>query len=116
MLQSEVEKVYVDDNILMYITEIVRNTRVNPNIRLGASPRGALALLKLSRAHALVSGRNYVIPDDVKFMAVDALAHRVILHIERIMEGRLATAVIRSIVTKTEVPKSFTRENAGGLL
>jgi len=57
MLQSEVEKVYVDDNILMYITEIVRNTRVNPNIRLGASPRGALALLKLSRAHALVSGR-----------------------------------------------------------
>jgi len=60
--------------------------------------------------------RNYVIPDDVKFMAVDALAHRVILHIERIMEGRLATAVIRSIVTKTEVPKSFTRENAGGLL
>jgi len=49
-------------------------------------------------------------------MAVDALAHRVILHIERIMEGRLATAVIRSIVTKTEVPKSFTRENAGGLL
>jgi len=53
---------------------------------------------------------------DVKFMAVDALAHRVILHIERIMEGRLATAVIRSIVTKTEVPKSFTRENAGGLL
>jgi len=98
MLQSEVEKVYVDDNILMYITE------------------RALALLKLSRAHALVSGRNYVIPDDVKFMAVDALAHRVILHIERIMEGRLATAVIRSIVTKTEVPKSFTRENAGGLL
>jgi len=78
--------------------------------------REGTGFVEAVQSHALVSGRNYVIPDDVKFMAVDALAHRVILHIERIMEGRLATAVIRSIVTKTEVPKSFTRENAGGLL
>lgn len=116
MLQGEVEKVYVDDNILMYITEIVRNTRTNPNIRLGASPRGALALLKLSRAHALISGRDYVIPDDIKLLAVDALSHRVILHVEHIMEGRVASAVVRSIVNKIDVPKSYTRENAGGLL
>lgn len=116
MLQAEVEKIFVDDNILMYITEIVRNTRTNANVRLGASPRGALALLKLSRAHALISGRDYVIPDDVKLLAVDALAHRVILHVEHIMEGRVPLAVVRSVVSKIDVPANYTRENAGGLL
>jgi MoxR-like ATPase len=116
MLQKEVEKVFVDDNILMYITEIVRSTRTNPNVRLGASPRGALGLLKLSRANALISGRDYVVPDDVKFIAVEALSHRVILHVEHLMEGRLPTAVVKSIVSKIDVPKSYTRENAGGLL
>lgn len=115
-LQAEVEKVFVDENILMYITEIVRNTRTNANVRLGVSPRGALALLKLARAHALICGRDYVIPDDVKFLAVDALAHRVILHIEHIMEGRLPEAVVRSIVNKIDVPKSYTREKVGGLV
>ena len=116
MLQQETEKVFVDDNILMYISEIVRNTRTNPNVRLGASPRGALALLKLSRASALISGRDYVVPDDVKFIAVEALAHRIILHVEHIMEGRLPTAVIKSIISKIDVPKSYTRENSGGLI
>jgi MoxR-like ATPase len=116
MLQQEAEKVFVDDNILMYITEIVRTTRNNPNIKLGASPRGALGLLKLSRANALIAGRDYVVPDDVKFVAVEALSHRIILHVEHIMEGRLPTAVIRSIISKIDVPKSYTRENTGGLL
>ena len=116
MLQQETEKVFVDDNILRYITEIVRNTRTNPNVRLGASPRGALALLKLSRANALISGRDYVVPDDVKFIAVEALSHRIILHVEHIMEGRLPTAVIKSIISKIDVPKSYTRGNSGGLI
>lgn len=114
MLQAETEKIFVDDNILNYITEIVRNTRTNPNVRLGASPRGALALLKLSRAHALICGRDYVIPDDVKFLAADALAHRVILHVEHIMEGRVPSAIIKSIMSKIAVPCNYTREQAGG--
>ncbi|NLD50172.1 MAG: MoxR family ATPase [Clostridiaceae bacterium] len=116
MLQEETEKIFVDDNILMYITELVRNTRNNPNIRLGASPRGALALLKLSRAHALICGRDYVIPDDVKFLAVDALSHRIMLNIEHIMEGRVPSSIIKSIISKMEVPYDYTREKAGGLL
>ena len=116
MLQEEAEKIFVDDNILMYITEIVRSTRTNPSVRLGASPRGALALLKLSRAHALICGRDYVIPDDVKFLAVDALSHRIMLNIEHIMEGRVPSAVVKSILSRMEVPYDYTRENAGGLL
>ncbi|TYQ12831.1 UNVERIFIED_CONTAM: MoxR-like ATPase [Acetivibrio alkalicellulosi] len=114
MLQKEVEKIFVDDNILMYITQIIRRTRENSSVRLGASPRGSLALLKLSRAHALISGRDYVVPDDVKFVAVDALAHRVILHVEHLLEGRIPTAVIKSIVNKIDVPCDYTRENTGG--
>lgn len=116
MLQEEAEKIFVDDNILMYITELVRSTRNNPNIRIGASPRGALALLKLSRAHALICGRDYVIPDDVKFLAVDALSHRIMLNVEHIMEGRVPSAIIKSIISKMEVPYDYTRERAGGLL
>lgn len=111
ILQQEAENVYVDDNILTYITQIVRSTRDNQNVRLGASPRGGLALLKLSRAHALISGRDYVSPDDVKIMAVDALAHRIILHVEHIMEGRVPDAVIKSIISKVEVPVNYTRDS-----
>lgn len=114
MIQREVEKVYVDDNILIYITKIVRGTRLNPSVKIGASPRGGLALLKLSRAYALISGRNYVVPDDVKFIAVDALAHRIILHIEHILEGVMPEEVIRKIVKNVEVPRSYKRDRAGG--
>lgn len=116
MLQEEAEKIFVDDNILMYITELVRSTRLNPNVRLGASPRGALALLKLSRAHALICGRDYVIPDDVKFLAVDALAHRIMLNIEHILEGRMPSSVIKSIISKMEITYDYKREKAGGFL
>lgn len=108
MLQREVENIYVDDNILKYITEIVRHTRKNPNIRVGASPRGALALLKLARAYALISGRNFVIPDDVKVLAVDALSHRIMLNVEYAMEGLNPASIIKNIVNNIEAPKNYT--------
>ena len=60
--------------------------------------QGRLALLKLSRANALMDGRDYVIPDDVKFIAVDALAHRIILHVEHILEGRTPETIIKNIL------------------
>ncbi|MCR4442587.1 MAG: MoxR family ATPase [Peptococcaceae bacterium] len=106
-LQQEAEKVYVDDNLLKYIGEIVRGTRENQRIRVGSSPRGGLALLKLSRACALSGGRDFVIPDDVKMFAADALSHRIILNIEHTLEGLDPAAVINEIVSNTEVPKDF---------
>lgn len=108
-LQLEVENVYVDENILCYITEIVRSTRRNPNVRMGSSPRGGLALFKLSRAFALLSGRDYVIPDDIKYLAVDSLSHRLMLNIESIMDGITAESIILSILNAVEVPKNYTR-------
>lgn len=113
-IQEQVEKVYVDDNVLMYITRIIRKTREDSGVKIGASPRGGLALLKLSRANALIEGRDYVIPDDVKFIAVDALAHRIILHVEHILEGRTPEAIIKRILKNVEVPKSYRRDKMGG--
>ncbi|AUG58259.1 AAA family ATPase [Acetivibrio saccincola] len=113
-IQGQVEKVYVDDNVLMYITRIIRKTREDSGVKIGASPRGGLALLKLSRAKALIDGRDYVIPDDVKFIAVDALAHRIILHVEHILEGKTPEAIVKNILKNVEVPKSYRRDKAGG--
>jgi MoxR-like ATPase len=109
MLQNEVENVYVDENIIRYISEIVRATRRNANVRMGASPRGGLALLKLTRAFALINGRNFVIPDDVKHLASNALSHRLMLSVDSILEGVTADSVINMILKGVEVPKEYTR-------
>ena len=109
-LQQDVENIYVDDNILKYIGEIVRRTRIDKRIRVGASPRGGIALMKLARAWALINGRDFVIPDDVKLLAVDALSHRVILDIETALEEILPDTIIQSIVNGVEVPKNYTRD------
>ena len=107
-LQEEAEKIYVDENIVKYIAEIVRRTREHPKIKVGASPRGGLALLKLARAHALISGRNFTIPDDVKIFAADALSHRLILNIEYAIEGLEPAKIIEDILQEVEVPKNYT--------
>ncbi len=79
-MQKAIENVYISDAILEYMTNIVTATREDKKeIEVGASPRGSLALLKLSRAYAALNGRDYVIPDDVKAVAVPALSHRLIL-------------------------------------
>ncbi|MDP4179636.1 MAG: MoxR family ATPase [Bacillota bacterium] len=108
-LLNEAENVYVDENIIRYITEIIRCTRKNSNVRLGASPRGGLALLKLSRAFALINGRNFVIPDDVKLLAANALSHRIMLNVDSILEGVTPESVINMILKGVEVPKEYTR-------
>jgi MoxR-like ATPase len=81
-LQQAVEGVYVSDAIAAYMVDVVRATRDAPSIQVGASPRGSLALLKLSRARAAVAGRDFVTPEDVKAIAVPALAHRLTLRPE----------------------------------
>jgi MoxR-like ATPase len=111
-MQDVVENaVYVDGQILDYVSQIVRATREHPMVEIGSSPRGAMALLKLSRAEAAVSGRDFVTPDDVKLFVRDALAHRLIVRMEYEIE-REATpeAIVDEVVAKIEVPKDFTRK------
>ena len=102
------ERIYVDDKIIEYITEITRETRNHPVVEVGASPRGGLALLKVARAHAAITGRAFVTPDDVKMFVHDALNHRIIMKMEYILEGSFSVdAVLNEILEKIEVPKEF---------
>ncbi|MBP5426295.1 MAG: MoxR family ATPase [Clostridiales bacterium] len=106
-IRQDIESIFVHDNIIKYITKIVRQTRVNNNINVGASPRGALALLKLTKALAYIEDRTFVTPDDVKMLAPDILGHRVLLNFESAMEGVKATSVILDILDAVPVPKDF---------
>ena len=104
------EGMYVDDQIIDYITEIVRLTRRHPAVEVGASPRGGLALMKVARAHAALSGRDFVTPDDVKMFVYDALGHRMIMKMEYAIEGTFSVdGIVREILDKVEVPKRFMR-------
>ena len=107
-LQNTVENdIYVDDVILRYIAEIVRKTRAHSQVEVGSSPRGGLALLKASRAMALMRGRDFVTPDDVKTFALDALSHRLILKLEHALEGVKERDIVKEIVGMVPVPKDF---------
>ena len=103
--REEVKKVYVDEAIHDYIVSIVEATRKHVAVKLGASPRGAIALYKLSRAWAIMNGRDYVIPDDVKSVALPALVHRIILKPEYEFEGYTASKVIEEILKTVPTPK-----------
>lgn len=107
-LQATVENsIYVDECIMEYITEIARETRSRPEVQVGVSTRGGLALLKLSRASALVNGRDFVTPDDVKFLAKDALSHRVIIEVEHSLEGFEPEDIVEEALEEVSVPKDF---------
>ncbi|ASI99354.1 AAA family ATPase [Thermococcus celer] len=105
-MQRAVEDVYVSDPILEYITDVVLATRDNrKEIEVGASPRGSLALLRLSRAYAALQGRDYVIPDDVKAVAVPALSHRLILKRELWYTRVSQERVMEKLLERVPVPK-----------
>jgi MoxR-like ATPase len=107
-LQKKAENdIYVDDVILKYIAEIVRKTRQHQQVEVGSSPRGGLALLKASRAMALMRGRDFVTPDDIKTFAVDALAHRLIPKVENILNRGDEKDIVESVVDSVSVPKEF---------
>jgi len=110
-LQDVVETdIYVDEQIYYYISNIVRATRQTPYVEVGASPRGGLSLFKVARANAAISGRDYVIPDDVKIYAVDALAHRMIMKLEYALEDKVSPSkVVQEILEKVEAPKETIR-------
>jgi MoxR-like ATPase len=103
--QSIVEKVHIKDELLDYIAAIIHNTRNNGDLFLGASPRASLAILKTSKAIAAMNGRDFVIPEDIQYVAYPVLNHRIILTPEREMEGYSSEDVIKDIVKKIEVPR-----------
>lgn len=103
-LQRQAKQVHVDEAVADYALRIVRATRDHADVFLGASPRASLALMNASKAYALVCGRDYVTPDDIKHLASYVLGHRIMLHAEARMNGVNDRAVIRSILDRVPVP------------
>ncbi|GHV84321.1 hypothetical protein AGMMS50212_16610 [Spirochaetia bacterium] len=95
----------IDDAIIDYAVRLTMETRHHPLLQCGAGPRGSLALLRCARAKALMEERNFVIPDDVKALAVPALAHRLTLSIESELDGTNEAAIVEAIVKQTPVPR-----------
>jgi len=104
-MQETVENVHADDAVLSYITDIVRETRTHSQVEVGASPRGSLALLKLARANAALLGRDYILPDDVKTICSEALAHRIIPKAASWVRGFNPNSIIEEILRRVSVPK-----------
>ncbi len=99
-----VKKVHAADPLRRYVVELVRSSRQHPGLELGASPRASLALLRAARALAGVNGRDFVVPDDVKQLAVPVLAHRLILSPEAQLSGRSAADVVSELIETVSVP------------
>jgi MoxR-like ATPase len=105
LLRGAARRVRVEPSLLGYITAIVRATRSSPVLTLGASPRGSVALLKMAQAAALLAGRGYVVPDDVKELAPAVLRHRVVVAPELELEGITADTALHAIIEKIEAPR-----------
>jgi MoxR-like ATPase len=103
-LREVVESVHVDADLENYIASLVHATRSDRRVAVGASPRGSLAFLKMSRANAALAGRDFITPDDIKRYATSILGHRVILQPEYWMSHRVTDDVIRDSIDKTPVP------------
>lgn len=103
-MQQSLERVEVDPRIVHYIVDLLTATRASTELRVGASPRGGLALLKLSRAHAVLANRDFVTPDDVRAVAVAALAHRVVLSGESWAREADPVALVRAAIDRVPAP------------
>lgn len=103
-MQEEVENIIAKDSILEYIINIVNATRNSNELQLGASPRASIDLLKASKAKAYLSGRNYVIPDDVKGIVIPVLSHRLILSPSSRVEGKSIEEVLNKLINQVFIP------------
>ncbi|MCK6618044.1 MAG: MoxR family ATPase [Cyclobacteriaceae bacterium] len=103
--RQAVQQVHIEDNLVRYIAQIVHETRNNPSLFLGGSPRASVALLTCSKAYAAINGRDFVTPEDVKFIAAPVLRHRIMLMPDKEMEGVTPDDVVKQIVDKVEVPR-----------
>jgi MoxR-like ATPase len=105
-LQRQVRQVHVEESVRSYILNLVHATRDHSALALGASPRGSLALFHTAQAQAALSGRDFVIPDDVKRVAVACLAHRMVIEPESALSGETTAGVLQELLKQIEVPLS----------
>ena len=103
-MQRALEQVHVDETLGLYIVDLVAATRKAPGVQVGSSPRGSLAVLKLARGKAALSGRDYVVPEDVKGVAVAALAHRLTLRPELWVQNLRAEDIVRELLEQVPTP------------
>ena len=104
-MRKKLETVYIEESLLRYIATIVQLTRTSKAVYLGASPRASVAILNASKASALLGGRDFVTPEDIKFVTPSVLQHRLILTAEAEMEGYTPLRVAQKLIDKVEVPK-----------
>jgi ATPase, AAA family len=104
-MREKLQSVYVEESLLRYIATIIQQTRTSKAVYLGASPRATVAMLNASKASALLNGRDFVTPEDIKFVTPSILQHRLILTAEAEMEGYTALKVAQKLIDKVEVPK-----------
>ena len=104
-MRAMLKDVFIEESLLRYITEIVQQTRTSRAVFLGASPRASVAILNTTKAYAILSGRNFVAPDDIKTVAPAVLRHRLLLTAEAEMEGYTPDKVAERLIDKVEVPK-----------
>jgi MoxR-like ATPase len=103
--RDKVGEIHIEANLISYIAKIANQTRNNSALYLGASPRASLSILTSSKAIAAMRGRDFVTPDDIKFVATPVLKHRVMLTPEKEMEGLTTTEIIKQIIEKIEIPR-----------
>jgi MoxR-like ATPase len=103
-IQSEVKEVFVDDTMKKYIVDIANKTRIHTNVYLGVSPRGSIALMKSCQAYAYIQDRDFIIPDDIQYLAPFIFAHRIILKSEAKYEGITAEEVVDRVIARIPVP------------
>ena len=111
-LKNSAAALRVDPLVIDYAVRLTKASRETPAVQAGAGPRGSLALIRCARARALLFGRDFVLPDDVKALAVPALAHRLTLSAESELEGLSAAQIIESLLAKTEAPRGFSSRDS----
>lgn len=104
VVQDQVKEIYMEKNIQRYIIDMVTATREHTSVYLGVSPRGSISLMKAAKAYAFIHDRDYVLPDDVKYLAPFVLAHRIIITSEAKFEGIREETIIKDLVDSVSVP------------
>lgn len=103
--RAKVQTVHVEDHLFQYMAELVQGTRNHPGIFLGGSPRASIALLRASRAYAVLQGRDFITPEDIKFLVPPVLRHRIMITPEKEMEGVSAEDILKEVIDQVEVPR-----------
>lgn len=104
-IRKIITKIHVEDKLIAYIAKIIDRTRNNPDLYLGSSPRGSLSILASAKAFAAINGRDFVTPDDIKYVTPSVLVHRLILSPEKEIEGVKSEDIIKDILASIEIPR-----------